>query len=35
MLFFFNNRIGCAASLAITVIGTLVLVLLFGVPRGW
>ncbi len=28
--FFFSNRLGCASSLAVTLIGTLILLLAFG-----
>lgn len=35
MFFFFNNRLGCAGSLLISVIGTLVLLLLLGVLQRW
>jgi hypothetical protein len=31
MLFFFSNRLGCAGSLLLSAIGTLVLLLLLGV----
>jgi hypothetical protein len=31
VFFFFNNRLGCAGSLLISAIGTLVLLLLLGV----
>jgi hypothetical protein len=31
MLFFFSNRLGCAGSIALSVVLTLVLLLLFGV----
>ena len=30
MFFFFSNRLGCASSLLVTVIGTLILLLVFG-----
>ncbi len=30
MLFFFSNRMGCAGSLLITAIGTLLLLVLLG-----
>jgi hypothetical protein len=30
MMFFFSNRTGCLGSLAISIIGTLVLLVLFG-----
>jgi hypothetical protein len=30
MFFFFSNRTGCLGSLLITVVGTLLLLLLFG-----
>lgn len=29
MLFFFSNRLGCLGSLAISLIGTVVLILIF------
>ncbi len=38
MFFFFNNRIGCLKSLAISAFATLVLLLILGViprPGGW
>jgi hypothetical protein len=31
VFFFFNNRLGCVGSVLISVIGTLILLLLFGV----
>jgi hypothetical protein len=31
MFFFFSNRLGCLGSLAVSVIGTLVLLLVLGV----
>jgi hypothetical protein len=31
MFFFFSNRVGCLGSLAVSVIGTLVLLLVLGV----
>ena len=31
MFFFFSNRLGCAGSIAVSVVLTLVLVFLFGV----
>ena len=31
MFFFFSNRLGCAGSIAISVVLTLVLLFLFGV----
>jgi len=31
MMVFFSNRLGCLGSLAITVIGTLLLLLILGV----
>lgn len=37
-MFFFSNRLGCLASLALSIVGTLVLLLIFGVlhgPPGW
>ena len=30
MFFFFSNRMGCAGSLLVTAIGTLILLALFG-----
>ena len=30
MFFFFSNRLGCASSLLVTVIGTVILLLVFG-----
>ena len=33
MLIFFNNRLGCLLSLLISVIGTLIVLLVFGVVR--
>jgi hypothetical protein len=30
LFFFFSNRLGCLGSIAITVIGTLVLLMVFG-----
>ena len=30
MFFFFSNRLGCASSLLVTVIGTVLLLLVFG-----
>jgi hypothetical protein len=32
-MFFFSNRLGCAKSLLITIVGTAILLLLFGVIR--
>ena len=32
-MFFFSNRLGCAGSLAVSAIGTLLLLLVFGVIR--
>ena len=32
-MFFFSNRLGCAASLLISAVGSLLLLLLFGVIR--
>ena len=31
MLFFFSNRLGCAGSLVVSAIGTLILLLVIGV----
>jgi len=31
MFFFFSNRLGCAGSIAVSVVPTLVLLFLFGV----
>jgi hypothetical protein len=31
MMVFFSNRLGCAGSILVSVIGTLLLLLLFGV----
>ena len=33
MFLFFSNRMGCLGSLALTVVGTLVILLLMGVVR--
>ena len=33
MFFFFSNRLGCAGSLAVSVIGTLILIVLLNVLR--
>lgn len=33
MFFFFSNRTGCAGSILITLIGTLILLFLFGYIR--
>lgn len=33
MFFFFSNRTGCLGSLAVTLLGTLVLLILFGWVR--
>jgi hypothetical protein len=33
MFFFFSNRLGCAGSLLLTAIGTLVLLVLMGIVR--
>ncbi len=33
MFFFFSNRTGCLGSLAITLLGSLVLLVLFGFIR--
>jgi hypothetical protein len=30
-MFFFSNRLGCAGSLAVSLVGTLLLLLLLGV----
>jgi hypothetical protein len=30
LFFFFSNRLGCLGSIAITVIGTLILLMVFG-----
>ena len=30
MFFFFSNRLGCASSLLVTLIGTVLLLLMFG-----
>lgn len=32
-MFFFSNRLGCLSSLLISAVGTLLLLLLFGVIR--
>ncbi len=32
-MFFFSNRLGCAGSILVSLIGTLVLLLLLGVIR--
>ena len=32
-MFFFSNRLGCAGSLLVTVLGTLVLLWLLGILR--
>ena len=32
-MFFFSNRLGCGKSLLITVVGTVLLLLVFGVIR--
>ena len=31
MLFFFSNRLGCAGSILVSLVGTLLLLLLLGV----
>ena len=31
MMFFFSNRLGCAGSLVVSAIGTLILLLVIGV----
>ena len=33
MMFFFSNRLGCAGSILVSLIGTLLLLLLLGVIR--
>jgi hypothetical protein len=33
MMFFFSNRLGCAGSVLVSLIGTLVLLLVLGVIR--
>lgn len=33
MMLFFSNRLGCGGSLLVSVVGTLLLLLLFGVIR--
>ena len=33
MLFFFSNRLGCAGSLLITVLGTIILLFVLGWVR--
>jgi len=32
-MFFFSNRLGCLSSLLISVVGTVLLLLLFGIIR--
>jgi hypothetical protein len=32
-MFFFSNRLGCGGSILVSVIGTLILMLIFGVIR--
>lgn len=33
MFFFFSNRTGCLGSLALTILGTLILLVLLGIVR--
>jgi len=33
LMFFFSNRLGCLGSIAVSVIGTLILLLILGVIR--
>jgi hypothetical protein len=33
MMFFFSNRLGCLGSIAVSVIGTVVLLLVLGIIR--
>lgn len=33
MMFFFSNRLGCAGSILVSLVGTLLLLLLLGVIR--
>ena len=33
MMFFFSNRLGCLGSIAVSVVGTLILLLVLGVIR--
>ncbi len=35
MFFMFSNRIGCLASILISIVGTLLLLALFGLIRLW
>ena len=32
-MFFFSNRTGCLGSLAVTILGTLILLVLLGIVR--